>query len=102
MPFPFAEKQFDKTRLGMRVIISPMDAEHAEPVEIWHAVLFQPKPDAIAAAPGRIETTARDAEDAAKAAEEAKKAAATTARDAAASAATLKKLEAQKKSADNE
>jgi len=26
MPFPFAEKLFDKTRLGMRVIISPVDA----------------------------------------------------------------------------
>src|SRR5438445_8002167 len=46
MPFPFAEKLFDKTRLGMRVIISPMDAEHAEPVEISHPVLFQPNADA--------------------------------------------------------
>ena len=99
MPFPFAEKLFDKTRLGMRVIISPIDAE---PVEISHPALFQPKAEAIAAAPARIEATVREAEDAAKAADEAKKAAAATARDAATSAAALKKLEWQKKSADNE
>ncbi len=99
MPFPFAEKLFDKTRLGMRVIISPIDAE---PLEISHPALFQPKADAIAAAPARIETAVREAEDAAKAADDARKAAATTARDAATSAAALKKLEWQKKSADNE
>jgi hypothetical protein len=99
MPFPFAEKLFDKTRLGMRVIISPIDAE---PLEISHPALFQPKAEAIAAAPARIETTTREAEDAAKTADEAKKAAATTAKDANNAAALLKKLEWQKKSADNE
>jgi hypothetical protein len=99
MPFPFAEKLFDKTRIGMRVIISPLDAE---PVEMSHPVLFQPKAEAIAAAPARAETATREVEEAARAAEDAKKAAATTARDAATVAATLKKLEFQKKSADNE
>ena len=99
MPFPFAEKLFDKTRIGMRVIISPLDAE---PVEISHPVLLQPKAEAIAAAPARAETATRDVEEAARAAEDAKKAAATTARDAATVAASLKKLEWQKKSADNE
>src|SRR5690242_5984474 len=99
MPFPFAEKLFDKTRIGMRVIISPLDAE---PVEISHPLLLQPKAEAIAAAPARAETAARDVDEAAKAAEDAKKAAATTARDAATAAAALKKLEYQKKSADNE
>jgi hypothetical protein len=102
MPFPFAEKLFDKTRLGMRIIISPMDSEHAEPIEISHPLLFQPKADAIAAAPARIETTTREAEDAAKVADDAKKAVATTAKDANNAAATLKKLEFQKKAADNE
>src|SRR5690242_9524826 len=102
MPFPFAEKLFDRTRLGMRVIISPMDAEHSEPVEISHPLLFQPKAEALAAAPARIETTTREAEAAAKAADEAKKAVATTAKDANSAAALLKKLEWQKKSADNE
>src|SRR5690348_8830765 len=58
MPFPFAEKLFDKTRLGMRVIISPMDAA---PVDISHPALFMPNADAIAAAPARIEPPAREA-----------------------------------------
>ena len=40
MPFGFAEKLFDKTRIGMRVIISPNDAE---PVEFSHPALFVPK-----------------------------------------------------------
>src|ERR1700760_3872424 len=71
MPFPFAEKLFDKTRLGMRVIISPNDAE---PVEFSHPALLQPKAEAIAAAPARAETAAREAEDAARAADETKKA----------------------------
>jgi hypothetical protein len=102
MPFPFAEKLFDKTRLGMRVIISPMDWEHSEPVEISSPVLFQPKAEAIAAVPARVASTAREAEDAAKAADEAKKAVGTTAKDANNAAALLKKLEYQKKVADNE
>jgi L,D-transpeptidase catalytic domain len=99
MPYDFAEKLFDKTRLGMRVIISPNDAE---PVEISHPALFMPNAEAIAAAPARIETATREAADAARAADEAKKAAATTAREAATVAASLRKLELQKKSADNE
>jgi hypothetical protein len=102
MPFPFAEKLFDRTRLGMRVIISPMDAEHAEPVEISHPVLFQPKADAVASVPARVESTTREAEDAAKAADEAKKAVATTTKDANNAAGLLKKLEWQKKTADND
>ncbi len=50
MPFGFAEKLFDKTRIGMRVIISPNDAE---PVEFSHPALFVPNAEAIAAAPAR-------------------------------------------------
>ena len=102
MPFPFAEKLFDRTRLGMRVIISPLDAEHSEPVDISHPVLFQPKADAIAAAPARAETAAREAADAAKDADDTKKLAATTAREAAPVTAALKKLEWQKKSTEAE
>ena len=102
MPFPFAEKLFDRTRLGMRVIISPLDSEHAEPVDISHPVLFQPKADAIAAAPARAEAAAREAADAAKDADDTKKLAATTARDAAPVSAALKKLEFQKKSTEAE
>jgi hypothetical protein len=61
-----------------------------------------PKGDAIAAAPARADTAAREAADAARQAEETKKAAATTAREVAPVTATLRKLEQQKKSADNE
>src|SRR5579862_2733912 len=40
MPYDFAENLFDQTRIGMRVIISPNDAE---PVEFSHPLLFVPK-----------------------------------------------------------
>src|SRR5712672_4813302 len=73
MPYDFAEKLFDKKRIGMRVIIAPNDAE---PVEFIHPALFVPSPEAIAAAPARAETLAREASQAAKMADEAKKAAA--------------------------
>ncbi len=75
MPYGFAEKLFDKTRIGMRVIISPNDAA---PVEFSHPALFVPNAEAVAAAPARAETLAREAAEAAKAADEAKKAAATS------------------------
>ena len=47
MPYGFADKLFDKVRIGMRVIIAPNDAE---PVEFSHPALFVPKAEAIAAA----------------------------------------------------
>jgi L,D-transpeptidase catalytic domain len=99
MPYGFAEKLFDKTRIGMRVIISPIDAE---PVEFSSPALFMPKAEAIAAAPGRAETLAREAAEAATTADEAKKAAAAAAREAASLKASLRKLEQLKKSADAE
>ena len=79
MPYDFAEKLFDKTRIGMRVIISPNDAA---PVEFSHPALFVPNAQAVAAAPARAKTLAREAAEAAKTADEAKKAAATAAREA--------------------
>ena len=99
MPFGFAEKLFDKTRLGMRVIISPNDAA---PVEFSHAALFVPNAEAIAAAPARAETLAREAAEAARAADEAKKAAATAPRETASLTASLRKLEVLKTRADAE
>jgi hypothetical protein len=99
MPYDFAEKLFDRTRIGMRVIISPNDAE---PVEFSHPALLVPNPAAIAAAPARAETLAREAEEAAKAADEAKKAAATAARETASLTASLRKLEGLKSRADAE
>ncbi|KRR07093.1 hypothetical protein CQ12_24800 [Bradyrhizobium jicamae] len=99
MPFGFAEKQFDRTRIGMRVIISPNDAA---PVEISHPALLMPKAEAVATAPSRVETLAREAAEAVKTADEAKKAAATAARESASLAASLRKLEGLKRSADAE
>ncbi|MGY3618976.1 L,D-transpeptidase family protein [Bradyrhizobium sp. USDA 10063] len=99
MPYDFAEKLFDKTRIGMRVIISPNDAA---PVEFSHPALFMPNAETVAAAPARAETLAREAEEAAKTADEAKKAAATTARETASLTASLRKLEGLKTRADAE
>jgi hypothetical protein len=99
MPYGFAEKLFDRTWIGMRVIIAPNDAA---PAEISHPALFMPNAEALAAAPARAETLVREAAEAAKAADEAKKAVAATARDAASLTATLRKLEQLKARADAE
>jgi lipoprotein-anchoring transpeptidase ErfK/SrfK len=99
MPYGFAEKLFDKTRIGMRVIISPDDAA---PLEFSHPALFVPNAEAIKAAPARAETLAREAAEAATSAVEAKKAAAIAAREAASVTASLRKLQSFKKSADAE
>lgn len=93
MPFGFAEKLFDRTRIGMRIIISPDDAA---PLDISHPSLFAPKAEAIAAAPARAETLLREAADAAKVADETKKAAATSARETSTLTASLRKLEQSK------
>jgi len=77
MPYDFAEKLFDKTRIGMRVIISPSDAE---PVEFSHPSLFVPKSEALAAAPARAGILAHEAEEATTAAAAAKTAVATAQR----------------------
>jgi hypothetical protein len=97
MPYDFAERLFDKTQIGMRVIISPEDAA---PVDFSHPALFQPSAEALAAAPRRAESLSLDAEAAATAADEAKQAAATAAREAAPAAASLRKLESAKSRAD--
>src|ERR1700719_4750827 len=90
MPFGFAEKLFDKVPIGTRVIISPNDAE---PVELSHPALFAPKSQAVAAAPARAETLAREAAEAARTADETKKAAAAAARETASLNPSLRKLE---------
>ncbi len=69
MPYGFAEKLFDKTWIGMRVIISPNDAA---PVEFSHPALFVPNKEAVAAAPAKAEKLAGEAAEAAKAADETK------------------------------
>ena len=97
MPYGFAEDMFDKTRIGMRVIISPNDAT---PVDFSHPALFVPDAEVIAGAPARAEALAREAADVAKAADAAKKAAAASAREATSLAAVVRKLERQKTRAD--
>ncbi|MFB9268521.1 L,D-transpeptidase [Bradyrhizobium erythrophlei] len=99
MPYGFAEDLFDKTQIGMRVIIAPNDAA---PVAFSHPALFVPNKEAIASAPARAETLAREAAEAAKTADEAKKAAVTAAREAASLTASLRKLEQLKARADAE
>jgi hypothetical protein len=93
MPYDFAEKLFDKTWIGMRVIISPNDVAS---VEFSHPALFVPNAEALAAAPAKADALVRDAEDAAEAADGAKKAAAATSREAASLPASLRKLEGLK------
>src|SRR3954469_4181082 len=95
MPFGFADRLFDKTRIGMRVIIAPNDAE---PVAFSHPALLMPNAEALAAAPRRAEPLAREAAEAARAADEAKKAAATAARETASLGVSLRKLETLKRS----
>jgi lipoprotein-anchoring transpeptidase ErfK/SrfK len=90
MPYDFAEKMFDRTSIGMRVIISPNDAA---PVDFTHPALFAPKPEALAAAPVRADKLSLEAADAARTAEETKVAAASATRDTAALNASLRKLE---------
>jgi hypothetical protein len=99
MPYGFAEKLFEKTWIGMRVIISPNDAE---PVEFSHPALFVPNREAIAAAPAKAEALAREAAEAAKTADEAKKAAASATRETASLTSSLRKLEWLKTRADAE
>lgn len=97
MPYGFAEKLYDKTWIGMRVIISPDDAA---PIDFSHPALLVPNAQATAAAPARADTLVREAEEAKKAADDAKKAAARAKREAASLNASLRKLKSLKTRAD--
>lgn len=90
MPYGFAERLFDKTRIGMRVIVSPNDAV---PADFSHPALLVPSAEALAAAPARAETLIREAAEASEAASAAKKAATTAARETASLTQSLRKLE---------
>jgi lipoprotein-anchoring transpeptidase ErfK/SrfK len=99
MPYGFAENLFDKVHIGMRVIISPSDAE---PVEISHPALFAPNPDAIKAAPAKAEALAAEAASAEKAAKDVKAAALAAPRAATTAAFAQRQLERQKTAADGQ
>jgi hypothetical protein len=76
LPYDFASRLFDVTKVGMRVIVAPGDVA---PVEIAHPALFPSKPGAADAAAAR----AAEAAEAAGKADQAKRAAAAASRDAA-------------------
>jgi hypothetical protein len=75
MPFEFAERLFDMTQMGLRVIVAPTDVV---PVEIVHPALLLSKPGAGALAAART----AEAEEANKKADQARRAAGAAYREA--------------------
>src|SRR3954454_21419561 len=75
MPFDFAAQLFDKTLVGMRVIVAPSDVA---PTEITHPALLLSKPGAGALAAARI----AEADEATRKADQTKRAAGTALREA--------------------
>jgi hypothetical protein len=76
LPYDFARRLFDVSKLGMRVIVAPSDAA---PIEIVHPALFPTQPGAGTVAAAR----AAEAEAAASKADQARLAAATASGEAA-------------------
>ena len=93
LPFDFAERLFDATAMGMRVIVAPTDVA---PVELAHPLLFQPKPGAAALAASR----AAEAQEAARKAAEARIAAGTALREATQARAPVRAAENLKRRAE--
>jgi L,D-transpeptidase catalytic domain len=93
MPYDFAERLFDATRVGIRVIVAPSDAA---PVEISHPALFSPKPGAGALAAAR----AAEAAAAATKADQARVAATAASREAARAMAPARAAESLKRKAE--
>jgi len=93
LPFDFAERLFDATAMGMRVIVAPGDVA---PVEFAHPLLFQPKPGANALAAART----AEAQAAAKKAAEARTAAGTALREATQARAPVRTAENLKRIAE--
>ena len=94
MPYDFAERMFDATALGMRVIVAP---GNVVPVAIDHPALFQPKPRPGAAA---ASAAAAQANEAASKADRARLAAITASRETALATVSVRKLEIQKVNAE--
>ena len=93
MPFDFAERLFDVTPMGVRVIVAPSDVA---PVEIAHPVLFQPKPGVGSIAAARV----AEADEAAKKAEQARRAVGAAARESAQATVPARMAENQKRRAE--
>jgi hypothetical protein len=95
MPYGFAERLFETTSLGMRVVIAPGEAV---PVEISHPALFSPMPDSGANAAA----LAAEAAEAARKADAARTAAAMAAREASRARLQVRALENRKARAEAE
>ncbi|WP_283816909.1 L,D-transpeptidase family protein [Bradyrhizobium sp. AUGA SZCCT0283] len=93
LPFDFAERLFDATTMGMRVIVAPTDVE---PVELAHPLLFQPKPGAAAIAATRT----AEAQEATRKAAEARITAGTALREATQAKAPVRAAENLKRRAE--
>jgi hypothetical protein len=93
LPFDFAERLFDATAMGMRVIVAPSDVA---PAEFAHPLLFQPKPGAAALAASRT----AEAQEAARKAAEARIAAGTALREATQARAPVRAAEDLKRRAE--
>ena len=93
LPYDFAERLFEVTRLGMRVIVAPGDAA---PVSITHAALFTSKPGNRDVAAAR----AREANEAAIEADKARLAVVTAFREAARARVPVRAAENLKRRAD--
>jgi hypothetical protein len=93
MPFDFAERLFDMTELGLRVIVAPTDVV---PVEIVHPALLLSKPGASALAAAR----AVEADDAGRKADQARLAAGAAFREAVQAMAPVRVAENLKLRAD--
>ena len=95
LPYEFAERLFDVTKVGMRVIIAPGDAA---PVTIAQPVLFPPTTSANAEAAAKAAAAAAD--EAASKVDQARLAAATATREAARSSVTMRVQDNQKRKAE--
>src|ERR1700738_254056 len=95
LPYEFAGRLFDVTKVGMRVIIAPGDAA---PVTIAHPVLFPPTSSANAEAAAKA--AAAEADEAASKVDQARLAAATATREAARASVTMRVQENQKRKAE--
>ena len=87
MPYDFAERLFEATRLGMRVIVAP---SNVEPAAIDNSALFQPKTNPSAAA---ASAAAAEANEAVSKVEQARLAAVTASREAAVAMVAVRKVE---------
>ena len=96
MPYDFAERLFETTRLGMRVIVAP---NNVVPAAIDHQALFQPKagPRTVAAS-----AAAAASEEAASKADQARLAAMNAYRESAAAMLSVRKAEILKSKAETQ